>query len=173
MNQQPPAPPSVASTPALARAISLELENEMKPRWSMSLLAGLALAGAAYAAHPPKIDIYKSPTCGCCGRWADHLKQQGFDVTTHLVSDVTRERARLGMPPGLSSCHTAVVRRYVIEGHVPAADIKRLLNDKPNALGLAVPGMPKGSPGMEDAHPVSYEVLLVQSNGSVRTFAQH
>lgn len=145
----------------------------MKPQLSIVLFAGLLLGTVANAADLPKVDVYKSATCGCCGRWAEHMKQQGFEVTTHDVADVTLERTRLGMPGGVASCHTAVVGGYVIEGHVPAADVKRLLKEKPRARGLAVPNMPNGSPGMESPHPVPYEVLLVQTNGSVRTFANH
>lgn len=145
----------------------------MKPQLSIVLFAGFLLATGANAADLPKVDVYKSITCGCCGRWAEHMRQQGFDVTTHDVADVALERKRLGMPDGVSSCHTAVVGGYVIEGHVPAADVKRLLAEKPKALGLAVPNMANGSPGMESPHPAPYEVLLLQTNGSVRTFANH
>lgn len=145
----------------------------MKPNRAIGLLAGLMLGGVSAAADLPKVDVYKSATCGCCGKWADHMRQQGFEVTTHNVANVAADRKRLGMPDGVSSCHTAVVGGYLIEGHVPAADVKRLLAEKPKAVGLAVPNMPNGSPGMESPHPVPYDVLLVQSNGSVRTFASH
>jgi hypothetical protein len=145
----------------------------MKRNRTMVLLAGLVLTSAALAVDLPKVEVYKSATCGCCGKWADHMRQQGFKVTTHDVADVAAERKRLGMPDGVASCHTAVVGGYLIEGHVPATDVKRLLAEKPKAVGLAVPNMPNGSPGMESPHPVPYDVLLVQSNGSVRTFASH
>jgi hypothetical protein len=145
----------------------------MKPNRAIGLLAGLMLGGVAAAADLPKVEVYKSPTCGCCGKWADHMRQQGFEVTTHNVADMAAARKRLGMPGGVASCHTAVVGGYLIEGHVPAADVKRLLAEKPKAVGLAVPNMPNGSPGMESPRPVPYDVLLVQSNGSVRTFASH
>lgn len=137
------------------------------------LLGALMLNATALAIDLPKVETYKSATCGCCNRWVDHMRQQGFDVAAHDVADVNVERRRLGMPDGVSGCHTAVVGGYVIEGHVPAADIKRLLAEKPKALGLAVPDMPKGSPGMESPNPVAYAVLLVQPNGTVRTFATH
>ncbi|MEP7183742.1 MAG: DUF411 domain-containing protein [Betaproteobacteria bacterium] len=137
------------------------------------LLVALLQGPAAAAADLPTVTVYKSATCGCCTRWAEHMRQQGFTVTTHDVADVGAERRRLGMWDGFSACHTAVVGGYVVEGHVPASDIKRLLAEKPKALGLAVPNMPNGSPGMESPRPVPYDVLLVQNNGSVRTFAQH
>jgi hypothetical protein len=139
----------------------------------MILLASLLLSTAATAADRPTLELYKSATCGCCGRWADYMRQQGFDVTTHDVADVSAERNRLGMPNAVSACHTAVIDGYVIEGHVPAPDIKRLLAEKPNALGLATPGMPRGSPGMESPNPVAYDVLLIGKHGVLRTFASH
>lgn len=147
----------------------------MKRREVLWLLLGVALsaATAAWGSGLPPVEVYKSATCGCCGRWTDHLRQQGFTVSTHDVADVSAERNRLGMPDGVAGCHTAVVGGYVIEGHVPASDIKRLLTEKPRALGLAVPNMPNASPGMECPHPVPYEVLLMQVDGAVRTFATH
>ena len=145
----------------------------MKRNGAWVVLVSLAFGAAAFAADLPKVELYKSPECGCCGKWAEHLKQQGFDVTTHSVYNVSPERKRLGVPDTVSSCHTAVVGGYVIEGHVPAADIKRLLAEKPKALGLAAPGMPKGSPGMESSISVPYDVVLVQADGSARAFAHH
>jgi hypothetical protein len=148
-------------------------ETEMKRHSAGVLLSSLLLSAAAMAADLPKVEVYKSATCGCCSRWADHMRQQGFAVTTNDVADVAAERRRLGMPDTESGCHTAVVGGYVIEGHVPASDVKRLLIERPKALGLAVPDMPKGSPGMESADPVPYQVRLVQTDGTFRTFANH
>ncbi len=119
------------------------------------------------------VDVYKSPYCGCCGKWVEHLRQAGFNVRTHEVSDVPAARQRLGMPERLGSCHTAKVAGYVVEGHVPAADIQRLLKEKPKALGIAVPSMPPGSPGMESPNPVPYNTLLVQAGGEISLFAKH
>ena len=119
------------------------------------------------------VDVYKSPTCGCCGKWVEHLKRAGFEVRTHEVGDVSAARAKLGMPERYGSCHTAKVGGYAIEGHVPAEDVRRLLAEKPKAIGIAVPGMPQGSPGMESPRPVSYETLLVQSDGNSRVYARH
>lgn len=132
-----------------------------------------AMASAALAQTYPVVEVFKSPTCGCCSKWVDHLKSQGFKVNAHDVSDVNAERKRLGMPERYSSCHTASVGGYVVEGHVPAADIQRLLKEKPKAVGIAVPSMPPGSPGMESPRPVSYETLLVQKDGSHQVFAKH
>jgi hypothetical protein len=122
----------------------------------------------------PLVTVYKSPTCGCCTKWADHMEAAGFPVETVDVADLSAVKAEHGIPAEFGSCHTAVVGGYAIEGHVPAEDVKRLLAERPNAAGLAVPGMPTGSPGMEmpgrPAQP--YEVLLVQG-GDATVFALH
>ncbi|MGE5492611.1 MAG: DUF411 domain-containing protein [Actinomycetota bacterium] len=134
----------------------------------LPLLLGSALAQAATL-----VEVYKSPYCGCCEAWVQHLKKNGFEVKTTNVNDVPAARKMLGMPERLGSCHTAKVGGYLVEGHVPAADIQRMLKEKPNALGIAVPGMPPGSPGMETAKPHPYDTLLVQSDGTTRVFARH
>ncbi len=117
--------------------------------------------------------VYKSPTCGCCKLWIDHLKANGFTVKAHDTENVIAHKQRLGLLPELAACHTAVVNGYVIEGHVPAADIKRLLKEKPKITGLAVPGMPMGSPGMEGPVKESYEVKAFDKNGRVTTYSRH
>ena len=132
---------------------------------------GAAVTLQAHAAEA--IDVYKSPSCGCCGKWIDHLKQAGFEVHTHNVMDIPAARKSLGMPERLGSCHTAKVAGYVVEGHVPAADIQRLLKEKPKAIGLAVPSMPPGSPGMEGPQPVPYNTLLVKNDSEIAIFAKH
>lgn len=121
----------------------------------------------------PVVDVYKDPQCGCCKAWAEHLRRNGFTVILHEVNDVPAARKRLGMPNRYGSCHTARAGQYLVEGHVPAADIKRLLKERPKAIGLAVPSMPPGSPGMESDHPVSYETLLVGKDGNASIFARH
>ena len=126
-----------------------------------------------HAQGAPRVEVFKSATCGCCGAWVDHLRKNGFEVKTRDVSDVPAERNKLGMPDRLGSCHTAKVGGYVVEGHVPAADIHRLLKEKPHALGLAVPAMPPGSPGMESSRPIAYDTLLVGRDGTTRVFASH
>ena len=129
--------------------------------------------GSALAQSVGTVEVFKSPSCGCCGKWVEHLRQNGFQVQTHDVNDISATRKQLGMPDQLGSCHTARIGGYVVEGHVPASDIRRLLKDRPKALGLAVPSMPPGSPGMESARPVPYQTLLVQTDGTSKLFAQH
>lgn len=132
----------------------------------------LAVAGTAWAADP-LVNIYKHEGCGCCVLWANHLEKAGFKTKSHEVKDVSLIRKAAGVPDGVRSCHTAFVGKYAIEGHVPAAAIQRLLKEQPaNARGLAVAGMPAGSPGMEGAGKVPYDVLLVMLDGSTRVYAR-
>jgi len=119
------------------------------------------------------IDVYKTAYCVCCGDWVKHLESNGFTVKTHNVASPGDYREKYGIPTNFGSCHTGVVDGYAIEGHVPAADIKRLLAEKPKAKGLAVPGMPMGSPGMEGPRKDPYDVFLVESNGRTRVFSHH
>ena len=135
----------------------------------------LGLAQVTWAAPTtPVIDVYKSPTCGCCNKWIDHLKTNGFTVRSHDTDNVAQHKVRLGVPPGYGACHTAEVNGYVIEGHVPAKEVKRLIKEKPRARGLVVPAMPVGSPGMEAGGRVDpYEVFLVNRDGSTRTYAHY
>ena len=121
----------------------------------------------------PTVEVYKSPQCGCCKFWAEHLQKNGFTVILHDVNDIPATRKKLGMPNQYGSCHTAKVGQYLVEGHVPAADIKKLLEKKPKAIGLAVPAMPPGSPGMESDNPVPYDTLLVGKDGKAKVFARH
>ena len=147
----------------------------------LAAAAAAALAAGAstlaQAASPkPLVEVWKDPNCGCCHLWVEHLQAEGFEVKVNDVGN-TAARKRLGMPEALGSCHTARVGGYVIEGHVPAADIRRLLKDKPQGLGLSVPGMPIGSPGMDGpeykGRKDPYAVLLVQRDGSTRTFTRY
>jgi len=133
-----------------------------------SLSIGLASAADAL----PEILVHRDPSCGCCGAWAEHVRRVGFLVKIVETGDLNAVKQRLGVPANLVSCHTAEVQGYVIEGHVPAAAIQRLLRDKPKAAGLAVPGMPIGSPGMEGGTPETYEVVLFGPHGQ-RTFARY
>ncbi|MBI3222405.1 MAG: DUF411 domain-containing protein [Nitrosomonadales bacterium] len=119
------------------------------------------------------MDVYKSPECGCCKAWAEHLQKNGFSVILHDVDDVPAARKKLGIPNRYGSCHTAKVGEYLVEGHVPAADIKKLLKEHPKAIGIAVPSMPPGSPGMESDAPVLYDTLLIAPNGTAKVFAHH
>lgn len=120
----------------------------------------------------PPVTVYKSPTCGCCGEWVKHMRASGFRVETHEVADVTPFRRKYGVSDTLSSCHTAIVGGYAIEGHVPAADIKRLLREGTRAKGLAVPGMVAGSPGMEQGAPKPYATIVFDERGS-KVFESH
>lgn len=147
--------------------------TSLKSTFRPLFLAAFLAAGMASAQSADSVDVYKSPYCGCCGKWVEHLRQAGFVVHTHDVNDVPATRQQLGMPERLGSCHTAKIGNYLIEGHVPASDVKRLLAEKPQAIGLAVPSMPPGSPGMESPHPVAYDTLLVKADGKTSVFAQH
>jgi hypothetical protein len=148
----------------------------MKRRYFLNALASsvAVMAMPASGAGPlPQIEVFKSPTCGCCTAWVDHLKAAGFPVKVAEVDDTTVIRKRHGLPDKFGSCHTGLVKGYVIEGHVPAAEIKRLLALKPAAIGLAVPGMPVGSPGMEYGdRQEPYDVFLVDKSGRATVFAQ-
>jgi hypothetical protein len=119
--------------------------------------------------------VYKSSTCGCCKLWVQHVAQAGIGVQTHDTTAMDSIKERVGVPSDRQSCHTAQIGGYFIEGHVPVEDIKRLLHERPNARGLAVPGMPVGSPGMESpsGKVTPYDVLLIGHDGSVTVFAHH
>jgi hypothetical protein len=142
-----------------------------------ALTAGIAVVGVpAMAAGPslPRVEVFKSAYCGCCGAWAEHMQAAGFAVKVTVVEDTTAARKRLGMPDAFGSCHTATVAGYVLEGHVPAAEVKRLLAAKPVAVGLAVPGMPPGSPGMEvGGRQDPYKVFLIDKSGHATVFASY
>lgn len=136
--------------------------------FALVLTAGMPLAAAA-----AEMTVYKSPTCGCCVAWIDHVKAHGFTVKAIDVQDVGSIKQANGVTRELASCHTALVDGYVIEGHVPAADIKRLLEDRPAVTGLAVPGMPMGSPGMEGPVSQRYDVVSFDKAGQVRIFNRY
>lgn len=142
------------------------------------VLLGLAAAGAAVALPSsaqslPKVVVHRDPSCGCCGAWVDHIRAAGFPAEVIETDGINRVKARLGVPQALASCHTSEVSGYVVEGHVPAEAIRRLLSERPDAKGLAVAGMPTGSPGMEvpGTPPDTYEVVLFGPSGQ-STFAR-
>jgi hypothetical protein len=135
--------------------------------------ASLTLRARPVEADPQVVHVYKSATCGCCQKWVDHVRSRGYTVTVENLTDVAPVKRNLGVPSGVQSCHTAVVASYFIEGHVPAEDIARLLAEHPNIAGLAVPGMPIGSPGMEGPDARPYSVLAVHKDGKVDVFADH
>jgi len=152
--------------------------------WFLVSLIGTAVAAALIAAigdgwNPfrtgPMIVVYRDPPCRCCVGWIHYLRDEGFDVQERITTDLKGTRRRFGVPEALASCHTAIVDDYVIEGHVSAQDISRLLKERPAVLGLAVPGMPGASPGMEPYSPdkTPYEVLTFGAKGPLGTFARH
>ena len=135
-------------------------------------LGGAAIAGTGAARAPaPVLPVYKSPTCGCCSKWVEHVQAAGFRVIVHDTTNVSAVKQRYGVPASLTSCHTAVVEGYVIEGHVPADVIKRLLRERPEIAGVAVPGMPQGSPGMESPTPTRYAIYTFDRTGRTGVFA--
>ena len=149
-------------------------------RMATTALGGAALTTllpqiSAAAPRPTPITVYKDPSCGCCKNWVEHLRANGFAPEVHDRSDMDALKDSLGVPTAIRSCHTGVVGKYVIEGHVPATDVKQLLATKPaKTVGLAVPGMPAGSPGMEMGGRVDrYDVIAFASGGATRVFARH
>jgi hypothetical protein len=134
-----------------------------------------AKAPHVHASKLPSVLVHKSPTCSCCAKWVEHLREAGFTVTVDETDSLGDIKERVGIPAGKGSCHTAEVGGYFIEGHVPAQDIVRLVMEKPRARGLTAPGMPMGAPGMEmpDMAPAKYAVELVHADGSTEVFAEH
>ncbi|KFL37861.1 DUF411 domain-containing protein [Arenimonas donghaensis] len=137
-------------------------------------------AGAPANASPvdnslPLVTVHKSPYCGCCTKWVEHMRSEGFEIKVVETEDLGPVKARVGIPPAKGSCHTAEVDGYFVEGHVPADDVKRLLRERPDARGLSVPGMPAGSPGMEmpDGRVQPYTVELITPDGKAEAFARH
>lgn len=159
----------------------------MPSNWIKSLLGGVlaVLLGACsvaapareaqVAAMPRTMTVYKSPSCGCCSLWIDYLEERGYTITTEDDVHMTPIKAEHNVPLPLQSCHTAIIEGYVIEGHVPLQDIERLLTERPDVLGLAVPGMPVGSPGMEvaDTPPDTFDVIAFDAAGNLQVYASH
>ncbi|SFR63293.1 Uncharacterized conserved protein [Marinobacter daqiaonensis] len=141
---------------------------------ALGLAAALVSSQSVLADGQETIKVYKSPSCGCCGDWVDHLKENGFEVDVTDMDNMNQVKMDAGLTRQLASCHTAFVGDYVIEGHVPASDIQRLLAESPQGHGLSVPGMPMGSPGMEYGdRKDTYQVLLFNKEGQTRVFAEH
>jgi hypothetical protein len=153
----------------------------MRPLHIVALALGLPLGAAAVSARthdhgaPVAVTVYKNAQCGCCRKWVDHLRKEGFEVTAKDVDDIAAIKAKLGVPASLHSCHTAIVGAYIVEGHVPAADVRKLLKEKPAVAGIGVPGMPMGSPGMEmpDMPADKYDVVAFSKDGKQRVFVSH
>ena len=142
------------------------------------LLAISIVASASYrirGQQSPKVEVYKDPTCGCCSQWVEHLKAAGFTANTTEMKDLDAFKTTHGVPQRARSCHTALVGGYVIEGHVPAADVQRLLRERPAVVGLAVPGMPIGSPGMEvnGVKAQAYDVVTFDKQGATKVFSSY
>lgn len=143
-----------------------------------SAVAALALFGAVAAQQKPAaplVEVFKSPTCGCCSQWVEHMRASGFTVRTTDINDLSDIKKSRRIPTEVQSCHTAVVSGYVVEGHVPAADVHRMLKEKPAIAGIAVGGMPIGSPGMESPYVTAqpYDVMSFDKNGATRVYAKH
>jgi len=147
---------------------SMTSSNQIRILATIPLLVSLSLQAA-----PPQVNVFKTTTCGCCAKWVDHMRANGFNPIVKDVPSTAEYRLRYRVPDQLQSCHTAIVDGYTIEGHVPAADIHRLLRTRPKAKGLAVPGMPLGSPGMESSRRDSYSVLLFTSDGGASVFKKY
>src|SRR5687767_10431048 len=145
----------------------------------VALAVPIAAAAVSVTAHeqapPVAVTVYKNAQCGRCKRWLEHLRKEGFNVTAKDVDDLAAIKSKLGVPASLGACHTAIVGAYVVEGHVPAADIRKLLAEKPKVAGIGVPGMPLGSPGMEaPGIPADkYDVMAFAKDGKQRLFASH
>jgi hypothetical protein len=136
-------------------------------------LAVAAQSPDAGEAARPEVQVFKSPTCGCCTKWEKHLEARGFRIQSTHVDDLTRIKRWYGVPADAAACHTAIVEGYVIEGHVPVADVERLLRERPEVRGLIVPGMPLGSPGMESPTPEPYSVYTFDGSGLGSVYSRH
>lgn len=139
----------------------------------LALAAGVVSAGAQ--GGPVSVTVYKSPTCGCCSQWIAHMRQNGFTVKSVDVEDIDSVKSAYGVPGPGASCHTALVKGYVLEGHVPASSVTRLLREKPKVVGLAVPGMPVGSPGMEvpGGQKEPFDVVSFDKAGKLTLYEKH
>jgi hypothetical protein len=179
-------PRHAARRERLRRLVTTTRDEAMTRYWKSLGLVGIAAVGATLTASAWRsagadpvfgaastITVYKDPNCGCCSRWVTHLRDAGFTVVARDTSAMDAVKAKHGVTSELASCHTAVVDGYVIEGHVPAADIQRLLESKPRVVGLAVPGMPMGSPGMEGSRTDAYDVLSFDRQGQSKVFSSH
>lgn len=153
------------------RAMLRSLTNAL----ASACMLGALGPGVARAAAPPTLTVYKDPSCGCCTKWVAHLRAAGLRPVVHDRQDMDALKDSLGVPVSLRACHTAVAGRYVVEGHVPAADIQRLVSKTPaGVLGIAVPDMPAGSPGMEaPGRRDRYDVIAFSANGKTSVFARH
>lgn len=165
---------TVAIRHGTTRSTEMLMKNWFKGA-ALTALAGLSLAASSCSdaeAAAPEVTVYATPTCGCCGAWMDHMRESGFTVKAVYQEDLSAIRAEHGLPRELMSCHIGVVDGYAVEGHVPAGAVRRLLRERPEVLGIAAPGMPAGSPGMEmpDGSRTPYEVFSWNEDGPVGVF---
>lgn len=163
------------SNPATQSAAPKREVPTLDDKLSMEQKIAVLKADMMQEAALPPMMVYKSPTCHCCKLWVEHMEKAGFKVTVRNSPEMSPIKQKFGVPTRLASCHTATVGGYFIEGHVPASDVKRLLREKPDALGISVPGMPLGSPGMEvpSGETQPYSVTLVNKDGSLSIFSSH
>ena len=153
------------------------MRSTLNRRLMLGAAAFIDMTGTACAQTRPmrELTVFKTPTCACCDAWIAHMREAGFSTTITVLPSLHSIRSSRGMPDALASCHTGLIEGYLIEGHVPAPDVIRLLAERPTAVGLAVPAMPLGSPGMEtpQGHREPYDTLLVLQSGATRVFARH
>ena len=152
-------------------------ETNASNRWmiwsgSLAVVLGVLVLLVTQQSVAADIVVYKSPTCGCCGKWVEHMESAGFSVEVESRHDLAPIKRELGVPGRMQSCHTAKVGDYFVEGHVPADLVKQLLADKPDIKGLTVPGMPMGSPGMEGPRKDPYNVIAIEKDGRARVYAR-
>lgn len=139
-----------------------------------TILISILLASSVFAMEGKKMTVYKSPYCGCCTKWIDIMKTKGFEVKTIMSNNMNEIKSKVGISKNMASCHTAIVDGYVIEGHVDYSAVKKMLTEKPNIIGITVPGMPVGSPGMEQGNmKQAYNVLSINKNGSLAIYEKH
>ncbi len=136
-------------------------------------IISLSVLFAIKPSRAADVEIYKSPYCGCCNDWVRHMQENGFSVEVHNLRNMNPVKSDFGVPRHLQSCHTAMIGGYVVEGHVPAHDITRLLSERPKVTGLAVPGMPMGSPGMDGPRKAPFDVLIFQSDGKTSVYSSY
>ena len=158
----------------------MHIPTQSKLKSLRSLVAGALLGLATLGGVPTavaaddEVVMYKDPNCGCCGKWAEHMREHGFKVKEVATAEMGQVKGEAGVPQALGSCHTARVGGYVVEGHVPATDVRRMLTEKPAIAGISAPGMPMGSPGMEGPYPADrYDVVSFDAQGRTAVFASH
>jgi hypothetical protein len=160
-----------APTSAILLNMPRYLRHALLALGTVSLVGVSVYAQTKRAPAPIAIAVFKTPTCGCCGKWVEYMERNGFKATVTNLPDTSDVRAQHGVPARLGSCHTSVVGGYAIEGHVPADDVKRLLREKPAIVGLSAPGMPNGSPGMDIPNSPPYEVVAFTKDGQTSVFS--